>query len=439
MERIPKEQRTKRFSFTPRIALATASALVVAGLVGTMGNFMPTDTTPLLTLSAEGNRGATGNGLQSGGVSEDASAPAKADMMWYQPYNYIYLPGDSLSKEAGTSYGYKMTLPENPESFFNKIAKAFGMSGDVTQDPYGYDKNYYVIGDYKNYTGEILGYSHTGAGYWNFSNSNAYASMEQYPEECMTSPMPSAETDANGETKFTQSDECLNWRPTPPKGLPSEKSAIEYANKLFSAIYGTKFDFEVYSDEYTVSLNASQKVDGVEAGLNLGISWYGSEITYAYGFSATPQKIENLQLISAYNAVERAKDYRWWGYSFEDAIAYPMLRDGGVATTKDAAVSEPSVGSGESSSGYNPDAPIGDGEVSIQPVPEPGAPAPGEEIVIEDKEVTLTAAKLKLLVVYAADGSMWLLPGYVYEVKEKLPYMQAPSIIAVDEALIKLG
>lgn len=436
MENIPQEKPKKKPTFTPQLAFATASTLVVAGLFGvsTLSNLNPGPQNPLLTISADGG---SNQSVIPGAAEENATSDsAKSDMIWRQPYNYIYLPGDTLSREAGNSYGYKMVLPQNPEQFLNNIARALEMdSTRIERNPDEYMQDYYVIGDYLNYSGEVLGYWHNGAGYWNYSNNSAYSNVEQYPEECLISEREIIGDTSVEEEKVLPSQECLDWRPTPPADLPSNDEAIDYANKLFSKIYGEKFDFQVYRDDYSVNLTATQKVDGVNAGLSLGVSWYGSIVSYAYGFSANAEKIEGLKLISPYDAVSRADDYRWWGYSWENDIAYPIASESGAASSDsgEAITEKPAVEPREQEGSSDS---IDGGEV------EPGIPdmtGVPEDYEVEDKEVILVDSTLKLLVVYAADGSMWLLPGYVYKTNEELLYTQAPSIIAVDESLIRLG
>lgn len=438
MESIAKKDKQKDSYFSPRLALVAASALTVVGLVG-VGNLSvvsPEEQVPLLTLSAE----SVQKGQQASGTTEDASSALESDMMRYQPYNYIYITGETLSNESGESDGYRLALPSEPEVFFSKVARYFGLEEFKTvKDPYGYDSNYYVIGDYTSYNGKVLGYSHAGAGYWSYSNSAAYAETDQYPEECY-SRTTSIDEEGNVMESIDESlsEICNNWTPAPTVGLPSEQAAEDYAKKLFSDIYGFDFELTVYSNEYAVSVSGSRKVDGNETGLNVGVSWNGSEVSYAYGFSASPELIKDLAIVSPLKATKRIGDYRWWGYDMGGIIAYPMLSaDSRVAVEVAAGIPEADDVSEVPGDTRTSDASREEDKAEM--APEPGMPYPGDDFVIEDKEITLVGATLKLLTVYASDGSMWLLPGYVYETSEELLYTQPPSIIAVEDSLIQLG
>ncbi len=462
---MPKTNTTKN-KFYP--ILAVASTLAVVGGIGVgLNTTSGTNSEILITLSSEER--SVGSDLALGVPNSEAST----DAMWYQPFNFIYIPSDSLSREEGYATAYRIVLPSNPQNYIKTVAKIFGIEGEVQTDPYGYDKNFYAIGDWQNYSNPSVTYSNYGGGNWNYSNPVAYQNIDQYPEECYireevrpdseprdtagstsgstgsgSTGSGSAASDPSIEPGYPEDDikiiepdfdipeYCYDWQPKPPEGLPSKETAIMKANDLLKSIYGETFPLQAYADYYSISVYGSKEIEGSNTSLAFGVYWYGPDISYAYGYSGSIEKIDNVKIVSEYDALSRSTDNRWLSYYY-DYLAYPQMLETNVGSSSSQGGGTIGVDSSEAT--ISVDAPVQDDglnsdEIVREPIPTDIEDYPEPE----DKIVKAIAAELKLLTAYGPNGELWLLPGYVYEFEESSDYyLPRIAIIAVDESILK--
>jgi len=417
-------------------AMMTATSAILLGCTMPNGNIEEPSPEPtagkLLTLSGDGGAASQNRASSDAAVAE--GMPSTEDMLWWEPVNYIYLPDESLPRETSTGDGYRIILDKDANDIMPLLARMFQMnSSNIINDPYGFDESFYVLGDWENYQRPVLSYSHSGNGYWNYSNPQAYEEPN-FPETeaCYIGGSEPAEEKSSRESAGDGADdlnivcETREWEVTPPTDLPSAAEAERIAKRLFTPLYGDDVDITVEVNEWSVSASGSTLVDGkYEAGMNFGIGWFGEDISYAYGTNASWEKVADLPLVSAYDAAKRASDYRWWGWdSNAPAIAVdaPMARGEAVAEPAEMAVS----------SEIMEESPTREPEPPVDPLPEPEMP----EII--DVDVYLVNPTATLLTVWADNGDVWLLPGFTFETGEDFPWMRV-SIVSVDESLINLG
>lgn len=420
-------------------AMMTATSAILLGC--TMPNAGVDEPSPeptagkLLTLSGDGSAGSQNRTSSDAAVAE--GMPATEDMLWWEPVNYIYLPDESLPRDTSVGDGYQIVLDKDAKEIMSILARTFKMnSAEVINDPYGFDETFYILGDWENYQRPVLSYSHSGNGYWNYSNPEAYEEPN-YPETeaCYIAGRGSTGSDSSEGSEDIVADETddLNivcetreWEVTPPADLPSAEEAERIAKELFTPLYGKDIDITVEANEWSVSASGSTLVDGkYEAGLSFGIGWFGEDISYAYGTNASWKKVADLPLVSAYDAAKRASDYRWWGWdSSAPAIAVdvPMARGEARTEPTDMGVS----------SEIEEESPTREPEPPVDPLPEPEMPE------IKDVDVYLVNPTATMLTVWADNGDVWLLPGFTFETGEDLPWMRV-SIVSVDDSLINLG
>ena len=194
----------------------------------------------------------------------------------------------------------------------------------------------------------------------------------------------------------------------------------------------------------------SVKLASIAGPLSYGI------VTWASGALAEPQRASDYPLVGVEAAVARLNDEsgQWMQYGVSPMVAARMEVSGGtgVATAtvvggSDDTQSEPGeAGSVTATGEATPVTDVGGAPASLpDQIGEPvqivptgcDASAPCESYVPEAPEaitVTLTDVHLGLSMVWAQDGTVWLLPAYTFTAADDGQY----SVIAVDDSFIAL-
>lgn len=164
---------------------------------------------------------------------------------------------------------------------------------------------------------------------------------------------------------------------TPPKGVPTSADAEARARALFAelGIDASSVEFEVYADDWGASVTMWHLLDGRRTGTASSVGFgENAAITWADGYLNSPERVAGFEQVGAAAGFERlaAGGGSWWG---------------GTATTK-AEVAMPYP-----VEGYE------------------GADVTGEPPVITVQIVGVRQAWWPL---YDMDGTMWLVPGYVF-------------------------
>ncbi len=242
-------------------------------------------------------------------------------------------------------------------------------------------------------------------------------------------------------------DDCP--APQPPANVPTSDQAKTQATAFFAKVGVdlSNYDLEVYADEWSASVTAYLNLDGVRSDLSINVGFGGDgAITWANGFLATPQRGGDYDRIGVQAAVKRLSDQNmpWMeGGPVGSGGIWASAR-GGVSTD---IAPEPAVAEAPSAStpGYVPpsDGTVVPGTAVVSPpasiVPDPSVRcldnaavdcAPLDTTPIT---VTLTDAKPSLQQLWAADGTVWLLPGYTFSSTDSGQY----SVIAVPDQFIQ--
>ena len=204
--------------------------------------------------------------------------------------------------------------------------------------------------------------------------------------------------------------------PQPPANVPTKAEAEAMARALFASLgvdLGS-YQLETYADEWGANVNAYLVLDGMRTSLSMSVG-FGAEgaITWASGYLSTPLRGDDYPRIGVEAAVQRLNDQsNWW--------MYPMaMAKGGVAamsTASDGAVTEPAVAA------------------PIEPAPvDTGAPVEPMPVDTTPIVVTLTAPAPSLEMMWADDGTIWLLPGYTFQSADGGVY----SVLAVPDEFIQ--
>lgn len=227
--------------------------------------------------------------------------------------------------------------------------------------------------------------------------------------------------------------------PQPPANVPTQAEAEAKARELFASlgIDPAQLEFETYADQWSASVTAYLLLDGVRSNLGMNVGFGGEgAVTWAGGFLATPQRGADYPRIGVDAAIERLNDQSMLWMTG----AVPMARSGVAGVGTDVAVaSEGGVVEAETSSGSAATPAMPPVEPPVEPT-DTTAPAGETEIApdatvlidempvectdpavsclpsdpMEPIVVVLTEVTPSLEQVWADDGTVWLLPGYLF-------------------------
>jgi hypothetical protein len=367
---------------------------------------------PLAAPSAE-NAGADG-----GAVSSDQ---AMTRMAWME-----YVLGVELEALDGDSPAWRLVAGDVDPARISALAAALGLEGEVTDLPADWGAGW-IIGP-SDGTAPSLTVSRDGMLSWWYSSGpgEVFAGCAM-PEPMPVDPMPTEEvvepaegaagTDegATGEEPVVEViepgrvEECAE--PTPPVGVPTEAEAEARMVELLGqwGVDVNQVVIETYADEWGANVTASLLLEGQRTPLTWGVSFGGGgQVLYANGVLADTERVADYPRIGTAAAFERLQQGGyWWGGGVGFADSAVVRSEETPAPDEDlvggdaVAESPPSEGSADA-----PVAEPGDtGDVAIDEIPIDQ----GEPLI-----VTITGVEEELWMLWDADGTVWLVPGYAF-------------------------
>jgi hypothetical protein len=344
-------------------ALAVSVTLVLLPLAAS--GFGPR--VPLIELNATGSAAEMGRGTSM------AANDAANKMMMPNPFTYTYAAGEKLSDKAGNGKVYKVVIDGDPKAVLTKLAKVFGITGNVFEPEYSQPEYpTFQIGS-KDGSGPSVTINGSGTGNWWFNDPSAYPSSK-----CK-----------DWATADDGSDYCIVYeeQKATPGLIPSKDKVIAAAIEMFNAT-GLKVsasDIRVDVSDWGASASASLKIDGADTPIEWYMSWGSNgKLGSVSGNSVRFEEKGTLGTISEKASVARMSD---WRYSGQVASS---------VWNKYA----PPVRAGEPGAiAY--DAPLEVGE------------SPQPEVTPKPIVVTVNEAHAISVLIWDKNGNAWLVPGYV--------------------------
>ncbi|MBP7835415.1 MAG: hypothetical protein KAZ95_01255 [Rhodoluna sp.] len=125
---------------------------------------------PLIELNASGSAAEMGRGTS---LAADGAADK---MMMPNPFSYTYVAGEKLSDKAGNGKVYKVVIDGDPKAVLTKLAKVFGITGNVFEPEYSQPEYpTFQIGS-NDGSGPSATINGSGTGNWWFNDPSAYPS-----------------------------------------------------------------------------------------------------------------------------------------------------------------------------------------------------------------------------------------------------------------------
>ena len=408
--RAPRLMRHGRAS---RVAAASVTALaaVTVGALVVTNPFAPQ--APLFTAA-----GANG-GAEAAALGADARM-----MMWV---NYQYEAGAELSTDGDRGKVYELRRVGSYEQVLRDAAGALGLEGEIHESEWS-PPEYptYLIGP-EDGSAASLTLNWSSSGEWWYNNPQGYPASV-----CETVAVEGSET---GETY----ESCgMPEIPASESRAPGADEAAQIAAELFDV---DAADVDVTVDPWGTTATSYLVVDGQTTSLSEAVSWSTlGEIVWASGRSIEVVERGSYDTVSPTAAVDRLSDGRWFGAAgpdYQGGMAMyagdTMLRGGGAPEGTPVTLEENSGSEPVAEPGVEPGAEPGSEpgvepgvEPTVEPAPDvvdPGLVDPSIDpsvdpgVMPEPETVTVTLEKSEatLLLMWDADGNMWLVPGYAYE------------------------
>lgn len=411
---------------TSRRRAALAALAISATLLAACGSTSDTGSTATpakirVTGAAGGAGTRTAAAATAGGADEKMAADAAMPAIAMAPVEYVVegtLP--ALDGEAAAWH-----LPAESGVTTKDVAalaKQLGVEGDVREVPADEGGGWRVGST--DYTGPWVMVDPTGAATW-FYDSAAYASVKvacapvARPEPA-AAPDGSATTDPSSPDAATSApaEECP--APTPPADVPSNDEARAKAMALAKAlgVEPRAEDVRVDGDEWGRYVTWSLRLGDIASPLQFSATYGGEgKLTSASGYLGTPQRAAEYPLVGSAAALEQLKTGAgsFWG-------AGPAVMTGDVAIATEggsAASSGAGVAVGEPAPGGT----------TCDPATCTTAPAEAPTPIT----VTVSSVESALVMLWGADGDVWLVPGYRFSG----PDGEVATIPAIDSSYIE--
>ena len=370
--------------------------------------------------------GGSGGVAATGSSADQAVSPESSKMMIAAFYNYVY-GGDAVDLTApAPSWSFEQGATPSPDQIL-QIAKALGIEGEVRELDADVGGGWAVGSDDYSEPSINVGADATlgwwyNAGYDDTAVSSpcavdpavdpaaGEAASSDTASEAPAPDEPVSSIDNPAATDVVPVDEPICETQQPPVGVPTAEQAEAAATELLTAfgLDPASYEFETYADEWSASVTGFLLLDGVKTPMSTSFG-FGAEgaLTWAGGFLATPIRSADYPRIGVEAAVQRLNDQnQGWGYGVS-----PTAR-AEAAPTDDMAV-EPGIA------------------VDVPAIQEP---EPDDSVEMEEITVTLTDPQPSIEMLWATDGTVWLLPGYRFDGGEAGTF----SVLAVADEFIEV-
>jgi hypothetical protein len=342
-------------------------------------------------------------------------------------YNYVAAPG--LSDASGSAAVYKLQPVRSASETLTLLAAQFGISGTTKTGSAA--ENWNVIYKGLNPDGSdgwgkpqlVVSYD-TGSmvPQWSYTgNPMLYTDCAHSDAAAKGLDVPIVDPN----TQDPNTNTCLagisGRGPTTAEALVSAKKifkAIGFDSSTnLGAVHNGDLFVEMPSDPNTgrngVAITGYLMVGGSLTSMSQTISWDGSskEISYGYGFDGQAVSQGDFGTVSASAAVERLGNWQWYGNPYLDYanLKYSETMNQSIAIdVVTPAVQDTAGGASSGSSGSATVAPDTNTTAPTGVAPSDVAPTP--QVV----NVTVTRAQSTLMTLYAADGTIWFVPGFVF-------------------------
>jgi hypothetical protein len=444
--RTRRQRRAVRRVAGPRSRrLALVGAVVVLGLTacgsaddGSAGSAstLPAPAVIQIAGSASGGAAPSAAGADDAAMSESKMMPMSLSYTW---------SGETPDlTEPAASWFFAPGVAPTAEQI-QQLAAAFGVSGDAVELPADMGGGW-TVGPNDGSAPSVTVAADAMQSWW---FSPAWQTEGRgIVDDCALYPAgdPAADPTTAGQPVCEPAQ--------PPAGIPTADEAEASALALLTSLGGDPagYELETYADEWSASVTAFLVLDGVRTNLAFNVG-YGEEgaITWAGGFLAAPQRGADYPRIGVGAAIERLNDQaNAWMTGYGSAV-----RDAGVATEPAAmpavepAVSpaveeEPGAAAGSTDGVLAPDEVAtstdstdssdssDSSDIAVVPTSELPTdpvlvdPAVGDctdpavscvsvdSVDLAPMVIDLNQVTSSLEQVWAADGTVWLLPGYSF-------------------------
>lgn len=356
-------------------------------------------------------------------VSSGKAALAATDAMTAEskiayPWASNFVTDSPLPELDSDARSYKIS----PGSFTSKdvasLGSLLGVDGDVYKAPDSMGGGY-TLGS-QNGTGSSLWVSGDATGFWSFSESSAATASSCVSPELPVSDGPAPETSASDSSNSVSVAPCLASEY--PKNVPSEKESRRLFEGFLADLGLSADDFviEYYSDAWATSVYGFLKIDGVRTPLSVSAS-YGDNGTmmWASGFLGKVEPASIYPRIGTKAGLERLNN--------NYASPEPALK--GVPESTIGSVSSP-VDAGAAVDPAAPSSSVSSDQPSVTSADQ--APVPGVQ------DTLIVSVEQELVMLYLADGSMYLVPGYAFlSERDQNGYQPRYVVSALPEEFVK--
>ena len=324
-------------------------------------------------------------------VASDAIA-GSTEKMWAPYQNMIYTVEGDLPALGGTGQAYEVVPKKLSTDKIMLLAQSFGLNDKVVVVPESNKENpsYAVGGSTDGSAPGLYVNGDASLSYWSYSNiSDPSHSSHSSRSSCAVAP---SAPDSSTDTAVVAPD-C--GMPEAPTNLPTKDEAISTTRDLLSngGLNVENLRFDVYADDWGVSVTAFEQVDGLEVPLSHNVTFgQDSRVSYANGVFVTLKKSQKYPLISSADGVKRLQD--------------SMLTSGCAACRGAVDVLETTTND------------------------EASAAVPSD---VPDVVIKITGVKKSLVLIFTAKGVPVLLPAYTYSNSDG----DVGQVMAVQDKYIK--
>ena len=318
-------------------------------------------------------------------VANDA-VTGSTEKMWAPYQNMIYTVEGDLPALGGTGQAYEVVPKKLSTDKITLLAQSFGLDDKVVLAPESNKENtsYTVGGSTGGSAPGLYVNSDASLSYWSYSNIS-----DPSRSSCAVAP---SGPDSSADTAVVAPD-C--GMPEAPTNLPTRDKAISTTRDLLinGGLNVENLRFDVYADDWGVSVTAIEQVDGLEVPLSHNVTFgQDSRVSYANGVFVTLKKSTKYPLISSADGVKRLQD--------------SMLTSGCTVCRGAVDVME----------------------TTTNDVASPAVPSDVPDVVVK-----ITGVKKSLLLIWTAKGVPVLLPAYTYSNSDG----DVGQVIAVQDKYIK--